>query len=47
MTRGQVHDRGDGLSVRFGRRDVSIDEPLAGYIRAQLAAPRRHLHRQL
>lgn len=42
MTRGQVHDRGDVLSVRFGRRDVSIDEPLAGFIRVQLEAPRRH-----
>ncbi len=30
------------MSVRFGRRDVSIDEPLAGFIRAQLPAPRRH-----
>lgn len=42
MTRGQVHDRGGALSVRFGRRDVDIDEPLAGHIRAQLEAPRRH-----
>lgn len=42
MTRTQVYDRPDGLSVRFGRRDVNIDEPLAGFIRAQLDAPRRH-----
>lgn len=42
MTRTQVHDRPEGLSVRFGRRDVNIDEPLAGFIRTQLDAPRRH-----
>lgn len=42
MTRGQVHDRPDALTIRFGRSDVTITEPLAGFIRAQLEAPRRH-----
>jgi len=42
MTRAQIHDRGTSLSVRFGHADIDIDEPLAGFIRAQLADPRRH-----
>jgi hypothetical protein len=42
MTRTQVYDRADRLAVRFGRRDVNIDEPLAGFIRNHLDAPRRH-----
>lgn len=42
MTRSQVHDRGDSLSIRFGTGDVEIAEPLAGFVRAHLDAPRRH-----
>jgi hypothetical protein len=42
MTRSHVHDRGDSLSIRFGPRDVEIPEPLAGFVRAHLQAPRRH-----
>ena len=42
MTRGQIHDHGKALTVRFGARDVTIDEPLAGFIRHHLADPRRH-----
>ena len=42
MTRSQVHDRGDSLSIRFGPGDVEIPEPLAGFVRAHLDAPRRH-----
>ncbi len=42
MTRTQIHDHGDILTVRFGAGDVTIDEPLAGFIRAQLADPLRH-----
>ena len=41
MTRSQVHDRGEGLSIRFGTGDVEIPEPLAGFVRAHLHAPRR------
>jgi hypothetical protein len=41
MTRNQVRD-GAALSVRFGNTDVDVAEPLAGFVRAQLAAPRRH-----
>lgn len=42
MTRGQVHDRPGALTLRLGRSDATIAEPLAGFIRAQLARPRRH-----
>jgi hypothetical protein len=42
MTRSQVHDRGNSLSVRFGTGDVEIPERLAGFVRAHLATPRRH-----
>jgi hypothetical protein len=42
MTRDQVHDRGDTLSIRFGTADVEITEPLAGFVRDHLDAPRRH-----
>ena len=42
MTRSQVHDRGEGLSIRFGTGDVEIAEPLAEFVRAHLDAPRRH-----
>ena len=42
MTRDQVHDRGDTLSIRFGIADVEITEPLAGFVRVHLDAPRRH-----
>ena len=42
MTRDQVHDRGDTLSIRFGIVDVEITEPLAGFVRGHLDAPRRH-----
>jgi hypothetical protein len=42
MTRSQVHDRGDSLSIRFGPGDVEIPEPLSGFVRAHLDAPRRH-----
>lgn len=42
MTCNQIHDRGDTLSVRFGAADVTIDDPLAGFIRSQLADPLRH-----
>jgi integrase len=42
MTRSQVHDRGDCLSIRFGTGDVEIAEPLAGFVRTHLDAPRRH-----
>ena len=42
MTRAQVRDHGTGLTVRFGRNDAAIPEPLAGFVRDQLAAPRRH-----
>jgi hypothetical protein len=42
MTRSHVHDRGDSLSIRFGPHDVEIPEPLAGFVRAHLQAPRRH-----
>ena len=42
MTRSQVHDRGEGLSIRFGTGDVEIPEPLAGFLRAHFDAPRRH-----
>jgi integrase len=42
MTRSQVHDRGDSLSIRFGTGDVEIPEPLAGFVRIHLDAPRRH-----
>jgi hypothetical protein len=42
MTRAQVRDHGPGLTVRFGRNDAAIPEPLAGFVRDQLAAPRRH-----
>jgi len=42
MTRSQVRDRGDSLSIRFGTGDVEIAEPLAGFLRAHLDAPRRH-----
>jgi hypothetical protein len=42
MTHGQIHDHGDTLTVRFGTRDVTIDEALAGFIRHQLVDPRRH-----
>ena len=42
MTRDQVHDRGDTLSIRFGIVDVEITEPLAGFVRGHLDAHRRH-----
>lgn len=42
MTRSQVRISDDVLSIRFGRGDVIIDEPLAGHIRDQLSAPLRH-----
>ena len=42
MTRAQVRDHGTMLTVRFGRHDATIPEPLAGFVRDQLAAPRRH-----
>ena len=42
MTRAQVRDQDTVLTVRFGRNDATIPEPLAGFIRDQLAAPRRH-----
>ena len=42
MTRAQIHDGGPALTVRFGRNDTVIPEPLASFIRDQLAAPRRH-----
>ncbi|HEX4659740.1 MAG TPA: hypothetical protein VH307_20325 [Streptosporangiaceae bacterium] len=42
MTRTQVRDHQTGLTVRFGRSDVGVPEPLAGFVRDQLAAPRRH-----
>jgi len=42
MTRDQVHDHGDSLSVRFGGSDLAIPEPLAEHVRAQLDQPRRH-----
>jgi hypothetical protein len=42
MTRAQVHDHSTVLTVRFGRSDAVIPEPLAGFVREQLAAPRRH-----
>ena len=42
MTRAQVRDHRPGLTVRFGRNDAAIPEPLAGFVRDQLAAPRRH-----
>ena len=42
MTRAQVRDHGTVLTVRFGRHDATIPKPLAGFIRDQLAAPRRH-----
>lgn len=42
MTRAQVRDHSTGLTVRFGRNDTAIPEPLAGFVREQLAAPRRH-----
>jgi hypothetical protein len=37
-----VHDRGESLSIRFGTGDVAIPEPLAGFVREHLDAPRRH-----
>ena len=47
MTRSQVHDRGDSLSIRFGPADVEIPEPLAGFVRAHLDAPTpTHQHRR-
>ncbi len=42
MTRNQVHDCGGRLSIRFGTADVEIAEPLAGFVRTHLDAPRRH-----
>lgn len=42
MTTAQVHDHGETLTIRFGRGDITIDEPLAGHLRGHLAAPRRH-----
>jgi hypothetical protein len=42
MTRDQIHDHGQALSVRFGTADIEILEPLAGFVRAHLDAPRRH-----
>lgn len=42
MTRNQIHQHGDTLTVRFGSGDITIDEPLAGFIRAQLTDPLRH-----
>lgn len=42
MTRGQVHDRPDVLTIRLGRSDITIADPLAKFIRAQLETPRRH-----
>jgi hypothetical protein len=42
MTRSQVHDNDNVLTIRFGRGDVIIDQPLAGHIRAQLTTPLRH-----
>jgi hypothetical protein len=42
MTRDQIHDRDHRLSVRFGAGDIEIPEPLAGFVRAHLDAPRRH-----
>lgn len=42
MTRAQVRNHGTELTVRFGRNDAAIPEPLAGFVRDQLAAPRRH-----
>jgi hypothetical protein len=42
MTRAQVRDHTSVLTVRFGRHDATIPEPLAGFIRDQLTAPRRH-----
>jgi hypothetical protein len=42
MTRNQVHDDGAALSVRFGNTDVDVVEPLAGFVRTQLAEPYRH-----
>jgi hypothetical protein len=42
MTRNQVHDRRESLSIRFGTGDVEIPEPLAGFVHAHLRAPRRH-----
>jgi hypothetical protein len=43
MTHSQVHDRGNSLSIRFGNGDVEIPEPLAGFVRIHLDAPRRHI----
>jgi hypothetical protein len=42
MTRAQVRDHGTALTVRFGRNDATIPEPLAGFVREQLTVPRRH-----
>lgn len=42
MARAQVRDHGPGLTVRFGRNDAAIPEPLASFVRDQLATPRRH-----
>ena len=42
MTRAQVRDYGPALTVRFGRHNATIPEPLASFARDQLAAPRRH-----
>jgi len=42
MTTAQVHEHGDTLTLRIGRGDITIDEPLAGHLRDHLASPRRH-----
>ena len=42
MARAQVRDHRPGLTVRLGHNDAAIPEPLAGFVRDQLAAPRRH-----
>jgi hypothetical protein len=39
MTRSQVCDRGDSLSIRFGTGDVEIAEPLAGFLARTLTHP--------
>jgi hypothetical protein len=42
MTRDQIHDRGNTLSVRFGTADTELADPLAGFVHTQLDTPRRH-----
>jgi hypothetical protein len=41
MTRDQIHNHSPALSVRFGTADIEIPEPLAGFVRTHLEAPRR------